>query len=220
MTIDNCYLYVKNRLNKLSTNSGDNLPKHQFVDAFNACQLHWVEDRIKVDETNIVRKDEINQLLKPLDLKPLKPTSESNFYEVDLPEDYFHYKRTVSLTPCEVINHLKSEGDINVLLNDSFWKPSLEWGETICTLVGKKLRVYVDNFSIQKIEGLYYRYPVKVDMSDGFTHLDGSPTQNIDPEFEGSSLMEILNMTTQLLAGDTTDQWNYQTMAQRNQQYT
>lgn len=217
MTAIECYAYVQNRLNKLSTNFGDNIKKHQFVGAFNACQLSWVEDRVKLDETNIIRKDEINQLLEPFENKPVE---KEGYFETEFPDNYFHYKRTVSYTPCEIKNHLKSEGDINRLLQDSFWEPSIEWGETICTLVGRKLRVYVKDFSISKVSGLYYRYPTNINLADGYTDYTGAITVDVNPEFQGSSLIEILNMTCQLLAGDTTDQWNYQTMSQRIQQYT
>ena len=54
-------------------------------------------------------------------------------------------------------------------------------------------------------------------MADSFTDVNGNQTTNIDPEFKNSSLIEILNFTCQLLASDTTDQWNYQTLLNLNQ---
>ena len=215
MTVAECYQYAQARLNKLSSNFAENLPKYQFVQAFNAMQMLWVESRFKVDETNIVRTDEIQQLLKTLILKPKK--TGSNYYEITLPEDYLHYKRSVSFAPCEIFNHLVKEGDINRLLQDEFWKPSIEWEETICTIAGDKLRVYVDDFTLKSVELHYYRIPVSINMADSFTDVNGNQTTNIDPEFKNSSLIEILNFTCQLLASDTTDQWNYQTLLNLNQ---
>ena len=46
----------------------------------------------------------------------------NNYYEFDLPQDYFHYKRSTSIVNYELYNHLKKEGDVNMLLNDEFWK--------------------------------------------------------------------------------------------------
>ncbi len=218
MTVAECYQYAQSRLNKLSSNFAENLPKYQFVQAFNAMQILWVESRFKVDETNIVRTDEIQQLLKTLILKPKK--TGSNYYEITLPEDYLHYKRSVSFAPCEIFNHLVKEGDINRLLQDEFWKPSLEWEETICTIAGDKLRVYVDDFTLKSVELHYYRSPVSINMADSFVDVNGNQTTNIDPEFKNSSLIEILNFTCQLLASDTTDQWNYQTLLNLNQTNT
>lgn len=214
MTVNEAYQYAQIRLNRNQSNYGDNIPKYVFVSTFNSAQLLWCEDRFKLDETNITRKDELQQLLKSETLKGVK---KENYYEFNLPEDYFHYKRSVSYTPCIMTNWLKKEGDINVLLKDEFWKPSLEWGETLCTIVGNKLRVYFDNFNIDYVILEYYRYPVNINMSDGFSDVNNNPTVNVDPEFKGVNLIEILNYTCQILSGDTSDQWNYQVHAQQNQ---
>ena len=219
MTVQECYKYIQDRLNKLSTNFGDNIPKHTFVLAFNTVQIQWAEDRVKLSETNIIRTDEIQQLLKTTTPLPPSKTGE-NYYEIPLPEDYFHYKRSVSFVPCEIRNILKKEGDINTLLRDDFWKPSIEWGETLCTVIGNSLRVYVDSFDIDQIELVYYRYPKNINMSDGFSDVNGISTTDINPEFKGSSLVEILNGTCELLSADTADQWRYQTMQQRNIKHT
>lgn len=221
MTVQDCYKYIQDRLNKLSTNFGDNIAKHTFVLAFNTTQLQWAEDRVKLAETNIVRKDEIQQLLKNLEIPAIK--TGNNYYDVILPQDYFHYKRSVSFAPCEIRNILKKEADISMLLRDNFWKPSLEWGETLCTLMNNKLRVYTDlenTFIISKINLVYYRYPMDINMSDGFADVNGVTTTDINPEFQGSSLVEILNSTCELLSADTADQWRYQTMQQKNLKHT
>lgn len=211
MTVKECYQFVENRLNKLGTNANDNIEKFQFVEAFNTAQYLWAEARCKLNETNIIRVDEVQQLLKPFSGKPKK--TGSNYYELDLPSDYFHYNRSVSYVPCEIKNHLKKEANINRLLQDEFWKPSVEWGETICTIGNNKLRVYVDNFSISKIDLQYYRTPIKINMKDGYNDVNNEMTEDIDPEFQNVSLIEILNLTCQILAADNSDQWNYQTLS-------
>lgn len=220
MTVNECYQYVQARLNKIGTNQNENIPKWAFVSAFNAQQLLWVEDRIKVDESNSLRKDEINQLLKSSPTPLISVNTTNTYYEFDLPDDYFHYKRSTSLVPCEIRNRFVKEGDINSLLLDDSWKPSIEWGETLCTLVGKKLRVYIDNFTISGVNLTYYRFPANINMSTGHNDVNGNPTSNVDPEFTGSSLIEILNLTCELLSSDTADQWNYQTSLQRGQKHT
>lgn len=218
MTVAECYQYVQNRLNKSQSNFSDNIEKYQFVEAFNTAQLLWTESRFKVDETSIARIDEIQHLITTVNLKPKK--TGSNYYEVAFPENYLHYKRSVSFVPCEIKNHLKKEGDINVLLAHEFWRPSVEWEETICTIAGDKLRIYVTDFSIKSVELHYYRVPRKINMNDGFNDINANQTENIDPEFKNSSLLEILNFTCQILASDSTDQWNYQTLLNLNQSHT
>lgn len=218
MTVAECYQYVQNRLNKSQSNFSDNIEKYQFVEAFNTAQLLWTESRFKVDETSVARMDEIQHLITTVTSKPKK--TGSNYYELTLPEDYLHYKRSVSFAPCEIKNHLKKEGDINTLLAHEFWQPSIEWEETICTIAGDKLRIYTTDFSIKSVEFHYYRVPRKINMQDGFNDINGVQTENIDPEFKSSSLIEILNLTCQILSSDATDQWNYQTLSNLNQTHT
>ena len=112
------------------------------------------------------------------------------------------------------------EGDINRLLVDEFWKPSLEWGETLCTLQNKTLKIYTDNFTVITVKLVYYRKPVLINIGTGFTDINGTPTTNVDPEFQNSSLIEILNATCVILSGDTSDQWNYQTSSAQTQKHT
>lgn len=219
MTVLECYQFVQNRLNRLSTNSGDNIPKFQFVEAFNTCQLQWCDDRIKLSETNIVRKDEVQHLLKQVSLSPVKDSS-GMFYEVSIPDDYFRYKRSYSHAPCMIENRLVKEGDINVLLKDMFWKPSIEWEEALCTIINNKIRVYVDDFKITKVDLIYYREPQKINMADGYSDINGNATSNVDPELSGSSLIEVLMLTCNLLSADSTDQWNYQTTLNNTQRHT
>lgn len=215
MTVREAYQYVQNRLNARSTNMGDNIEAYQFVEAFNAAQMYWCEDRIKLDETNITRKDEIQNLLK---VETIIPEEYTGYVIAKLPEDYYHYKRSVS-QPCGIMNYLVKEADINRYLHDSFWEPSLEWQETICTLVGNTLKVYTKNFSIEEIELTYYRAPRKININDGFTDVNNDPTANINPEFGNSSIYEILDITCMILAGDASDQFGYKFSAEKIQKF-
>lgn len=218
MTVLECYLYCNNRLNTLSTNTSDDISKTAFVQAFNTCQIQWVEDRFKLSETSVLRTDELQQLFKVEQLKYGKEFS--NYLEFNLPSDYLHYKRSVSYAPCSITNYLVKEGDINRLLIDSNWKPSLDWGETLCTIAGNKLRVYFDNFSVSKVELHYLRTPRLINMNTGFPDVNGKATENIDPEFKNSNLIEILNLTINLLASDVSDQFRFQTTNSLVQSHT
>lgn len=218
MTVNEAYLYFSNAVNKLSSNSGLNIPKAVFVSTFNAVQLQWVEDRVKMNELNKIRMDEIQQLL--LDTKH-SVTKKDQYYEVNLPDNYYHYLRSYSYVgDCTLDNWLVKEGDINVLLSDEFWKPSLEWGETICTLGGNKLKVYYDDFIVKNVQLIYFRYPLDINMADGFLDTNGNPTVDVDPEFLGSSIIEILNLTAQQIAGEVGDGERYSVFSNKVQQHT
>lgn len=219
MTVNEAYLYVTNSLNKLSTNSSQNVSKSAFVNAYNAVQLQWVEDRVKLNELNNVRIDELQQLLVQVEINVKK---EDLYYSSDLPDNYYHARRVRAVSgECSLGCYPAKEGDVNILLNDSFWTPSKEWGETFYTLSGDKINVYHnDQFSINKIQLIYYRYPIDINMADGYEDINGVPTVDVDPEFKGSSLVEILNMTVQHLAGVITDQFRYQVFGNKSQAHT
>ena len=93
MTVQESYLYFTNAVNKLSSNSGLNIPKQVFVSTFNAVQSQWVEDRVKMNELNKIRMDEIQQLMVSSKLNVKK---EEQYYTVDLPANYYHYLRSYS----------------------------------------------------------------------------------------------------------------------------
>lgn len=66
----------------------------------------------------------------------------------------------------------------------------------------------------------YYRFPKDINMASGFNDVNNNATIDVDPELIGASLIEVLNMTCELLAGDTQDQWNQQISSQRSQRHT
>lgn len=217
MTVNEAYLYTQDLLNKISSNAGSNLPKHSFVRHYNATQLQWVEDRVKLSETNRIRIDELQPIMKP---KKLIPKKKDNYWESTLPEDYFHYVRSYSESGCCQISLWPvREGNMNVILKDSNWMASLEWEEAPCTLIQNTIRVYAD-FPIKQIELIYYRFPVDINMSDMFLDVKGQVTVDVDPEFTGSSLVEILTLTARNIAGITADQLQYQVNQAKSQQHT
>jgi hypothetical protein len=209
MTVNDCYSYVQDRLNTLSTNSGDNIPKHTFVRAFNAMQNLWVESRCKLSSTNSIRIDEIQNLSTPYEKVPV---FKQTYSEIDLPEDYLHYRRCVGYTPCLLFLFPKKEEDVNRLLSDDNWKPSLEWAESFYTIVGNKVKIYGD-FPISKVEFTYFRKPTPINMADGFEDVNGLITSDVNPDsFSESSLIEILNQTVLLLSSDVGDNFRTQTI--------
>lgn len=219
MTVNESYKYVQEALNKLNSDSSQNIPKTTFVTTFNAVQMQWVEDRVKLEELNKVRIDEIQQLGKEVKL-PVK--KESLYYTSDLPTDYYHIIRSYGIIgDCNIYSWAAKEGDVNVLLNDQFWTPSKEWGETFYTLVGGKLRTYHnEQFTLANAYLVYYRYPISINMSDGYEDVNGTLTVDVDPEFQGSSLIEILNLTIQHLAGNINDTNRYQVFTNKVQTHT
>ena len=53
MTVLTAYKYVQDRMNKLSTNDNNNIPKHSFVDAFNV-HVNYIGLKIKLNFQKII----------------------------------------------------------------------------------------------------------------------------------------------------------------------
>lgn len=217
MTIAECFFTVKERLNKLSSNSKQNIEPYSFVYAFNKAQAHWVEDRIKVEEANKVRTQEIQQLLKTSTLNCINSL-------IDFPTDFLHIER---VTPNASKNqcfkalystHLVEEGNLPELITNDSTKPSFEWEETFYTLQDNKIKIYSTDFDIKTAEVVYYRRPIQVDIV-GYEKLDKTLSTSIDPEFNDASLQEILDITVAVLSADIADQFRYQTIQQHTQQH-
>lgn len=218
MNIQDAYAQFITGFNSLATNVGQNIHYDQFVILLNKAQLHWAEVRIKVAEGQLIRVDELEQLLK--DHTVMASGKKENFYEVPLPNDYFHRSRLyATVDGCDGIVYGKfvEEGNLNVLLQGAFTAPSAEWEETLVTIFNKKLRVYFKDFLLDKVYLKYYRLPIPADIA-GYTRLDGSPSVNVDLEFNGVNAQEILDMTVQLASGATLDTTRYQVISKHIQE--
>lgn len=216
MSIKEVYLGFTYRLNKLGTNAHQNIGYSQFINLMNKAQLHWAEERIKVSELDIVRTDETQQLLKEI---PLSAGRLNNVYKFDLPADYFHFKRSSSTSKnCKTfVNNIQvEEGNINELLIDEHSKPSEDWGETLLTIVGGKLKIY-STFDLVDSKLIYYRFPRPMDI-EGYQSLDG-PSVNSDPEWTGVNIEEIIDLAVQFASGDIGDQLRFQMSKTQEQKY-
>lgn len=210
MNINRVYDEFVFRLNKLGTNSNQNVQYPQFVSLINKAQLHWVEQRIKVKEQNQIRSEELQRLLKDHEATPPR---QENFYRLKLPVDYFRYERLYApVKGCKsvVYGMFREEGNMNALLQNAHTKPSSAWEEVLVTVFDKSLRIYVDNFSLDKIHLKYFRLPTMVDIAGYLTN--GKPSKNIDLEFEHVDAHEIIDLAVQIATGDIQDPGRYQTI--------
>jgi hypothetical protein len=216
---------VKQRLNKLDSQDYDNLECWQIVEAFNKGMIQWVRRQIQGinitktgGEQTTMRVDDLQILLKEDDLVM---NNRHIYSESDsLPEDYLAYKRVMvsakkdcCVDPKNVVTtYLAEEENINLLLDDELKKPSFEWGETFCTLVGGKLRVYTnDDFDVDNVKLMYYRLPVKIQIAgcvDPY-NLTESPT-DVECEFKDDITEILIDEAVQILAGDMESITQYQ----------
>ena len=207
MLIKDVHLAIKQKLNKLSTNYGQEVTALAINSAINQAQYHWLDIRLKQEELNDTIQRELQHLIqtKPLDFKIV---SKDLFYEysVELPEDYYHYSNLkVKISDCiHLYSFLVENSNINSYLSNDSTRPDNDWEQSLITFKDNKLYLYTES-AIESATLDYYKKPAKVDLKTQYKHLDGSPTQDVDLEFEDSSAYEIIDLATLLLAGNIND---------------
>lgn len=214
MTIQEAYFTFIRKLNRLSTNHRKNLPYPVFVDLFNEAQIKWATGILRLEEGTDELLENLEPLVTPFKSKPKKT---EDYYFINLPEDYFHFKRSWSQAQqgeCNqrLWNNLVESSNLGDFLKDPLMSPSFEWEETLAVIEGSKFKVYYDAFTISLIELVYYKVPPKVDIA-GYESLTG-PSKNIDPIFSDRATLGIIDTAVRLAASDIGDIDTYQLKSQ------
>lgn len=162
---------VKQRLNKLASFDYDHIECWQIQEAFNKAQLEWT--RRQLYGINIRKEGAeqssglIDDMQRLLTQSPLTVSKKTAFFETSsLPADYLHFVRVdvKAKKDCcperDMTVYEAEEANMSVLLRDQNRQPDFEWGETLVTLVGNKMRIYTnDDFDVTAASMVYYRLP-------------------------------------------------------------
>lgn len=228
-------LKVKQRLNKLDSQDYDNIQCWQIVEAFNKAQVEWVRRQVQGvnitktgDEQTKVRIDDLQKLLKE---EPLVLSDKGLYVQSqELPTDYLFFKRLdghANKGCCDnpmamTITYLAEEENVPLLLGDELKKPSFEWGETFCTLVGNKIRIYTNGeFGFHESHLMYYRVPRFIQIAgcvDPYTTVQS--TTDIICEFKDDIAEILVDEAVNILSGDIESTTQYQISQQNVQENT
>ena len=82
-------------------------------------------------------------------------------------DEYLEFKRVTAKAkdeccpdPRTMTVYLAEEANVNLILRDPLKKPDFDWGETFCTILDNKIRIYRDSsFNIVKPILTYYKRP-------------------------------------------------------------
>lgn len=208
---------LKQRLNKLDSQDYDNIECWQFVEAFNKVQVDWCRRNLhggnmykEGDELSKRRIDDLQPLLRELSLTGVVTDQyfETNNFPVNT---YLEYKRvsTDATSECcpdprSMTVYLAEEANVSLLLRDPLKDPNFEWGETFCTMLGNKIRIYrKTDFNIVNPVLTYYQKPVYIQIQgcvDPYTGVVS--TTNIPCQFKDDVVEVLLDDTASLIAGD------------------
>lgn len=219
-------LKIRQRLNKISSNDSANIEAWQILEAHYKAQLNWSRrdetgnNLLKQgDEQSTTRIDDLQILLKD---SPILTTTVFDTYEettLPLPTDYMRWKRfkaVASNSQCQFTRPLKVylgiEADVDLYLQDKDRQPSFGYGETFAVFKGGKIQIYTNGkFTIDSLQLVYYRYPVRVQIPGVMDPYTGTiPTVNVECEFKEDVQEILVDETAKILAGDIENQFQYQ----------
>jgi hypothetical protein len=210
-------LKVKQRLNKLDSQDYENLECWQIIEAFNKAQIEWVRRQImgrnmsqEGAEQTVRKVDDLQNLLTPV---PLTSISAGAYYETEpLPSNYLEFhkidieatKDNCCTEPKKMIVYLVEEANSSILQRDELRQPNFEWGETFCTIVNNRIRVYTNSdFTVSSITLLYYRKPINIQIigcGDPYTGLISAT--DISCEFRDDITEILIDSAASIMAGD------------------
>ena len=225
ISVDRLLYKIDQRLNKLSSNTHQQIQLEDKILALNEAQILLIKQ--KVDGISVPngmgmdafkkRYEDLQGLVLNYNHQPLilsvinEQLNEYSATLSSLTPDYFLYldayliadkgeckNRVVWINP-DLIKH----GSIQFLITSEHYKPSFEYQETFCSISTGKINVYTDGtFTPNKVYIMYLKYPQKINKI-GYVDFDGSSSTNVNCELPESLEDELLNLTEEHLAMST-----------------
>lgn len=215
ISIQSLLYKIDQRLDKLASNAHQQIPVEDKILSLNENQNKLV--KLKVDGNSIYklgldgfkkRYQDLQFLIENPEDHPLTPElsdvylnkyiaatnalSPSFMFYIDsyMIADKGECTDRVVYTNADLVKH----ADITILLNNSNYKPSFEYQETIVDISSDELHYYTDgSFTPKKVYVTYIRYPKKMD-AEGYVHFDGTESTNVDCELEEYLEDELLDL--------------------------
>lgn len=225
ISVDRLLYKIDQRLNKLSSNSHQQIQLEDKLLALNEAQILLVKQKVNgISVPNGMgmdafkkRYDDLQGLVINYDKQPLTLLSTNeqlNEYSAQLNSldpSYFLYldgyltadkgeckNKKIWLNP-DLIKH----GSLQFLLTNEHYKPSFEYEETFCSISSGYISVYTDGtFTPKKLYLMYIKYPTKIN-KEGYIDFDGEASTTVDCELPESLENELLNLAVKHLGMDT-----------------
>jgi len=220
--VDSLLYKIDQKLNKLSSNSHQQIPLEDKILALNEAQIKLIKQ--KVDGISVVsglgrdsfkkRYDDLQVLLEDygnheLDLKTSNKTLNQWTADIkNISPTYMFYVDAYFLADkgkCKdrviwLNQELLKHGDIQFLLNNVHTKPSFEYQETFCSISTNKISIFTDGtFTPKKLYLMYIRYPQYINKT-GYVMLNDEESTDVDCELASYLEDEILDLAVQNLA--------------------
>ncbi len=196
MTSKELYYQFHLLLNRNAKFENVKVPIGNFVSLYNREKDRWLS--AKIDTYN--NSDDIIDLQSQYVNKHLlkQISKNSNYYEYQLPEDFFSYSTSfseASLGVCEgvVYNYIFKNKDKNNFLGDYIKEPSFEYEESLCNISEDKLIVYYKDYEIKQSYLSYYKRIEDIDI-EGYVKINQELSIDKDQELDSFYQNQILDL--------------------------
>lgn len=220
--VDSLLYKIDQKLNKLSSNSHQQIPLEDKILALNEAQIKLIKQKLDGFSTpSGLGADSFKKRYE--DLQSLVVTYDKGILSLELADEtinrwqanlhdlnpkYMFYEDSFVIADkgrCKdriiwINKDLAKHGDLQFLMNNDHYKPSFEYQETFNWLSTDEISIFTDGtFTPKDIHIMYVRYPVYID-KEGYIKFDGTPSIDADCELELYLEDELLDLTVQTLA--------------------
>lgn len=226
--VDSLLYKLDQRLNKLSTNTHQQINLEDKILALNEAQIKLIKQKVDGWSTTSglgldafkKRYEDLQRLVIPynegklkLSIKNKELNQWSSSLETLSPKYMFYVDSYILADKGECKNRkiwinrdLAKHGDLQFILNNDNYKPSFEYQETFNLLSSDEISIFTDGtFSPKDIYISYMRYPIYIDKT-GYIKFDGENSIDTNCELEEYLEDELLDLTVQNLAMYTENQ--------------
>lgn len=165
--------------------------------------LLYNEAAVKFVEWTLEKKNEDDiRYLAPILVpdKITEITGTTKYQLAKLPEDFLGFgniNATATSECCVNVDmelyEIKVENE-NVVLNDEFSKPSIEYREAPFYIQQGAIKILVDNFKIDEVHLMYYKYPTQIELNDPNDPESNFKNQDVHLEFDKKVIDRIVSI--------------------------
>lgn len=203
MTAREAYSLFLNTLTQMGQVNNNEIGPGRFVEIFNMYQEVWYRLKIQSDQASKNAVDDLQKFVI-IDKSLLGKNTKEHYVQFDLPKDFFAiagdkikaYAIKNKCLNCErfIIARIVKQSVLNDLLSHSHNRPSFELSETLGTFTENVVKLYEEDFSIDKAYLSYYRKLADIELA-GYIRPDGDTTDNdVNPELESRFIKTIIDL--------------------------
>lgn len=220
--VDSLLYKIDQKLNKLSSNEHQSIPLEDKILALNEAQIKLIKQKLDGTVTNTgigfdgfkKRYEDLESLVEeyadhklPLQEKDKRIHQWVSDITALVPRYMFYVDSYILADKGKCLNRiirvnpdLAKHADVQLLLDNTHYKPSFEYQETFNTISSSEIAIYTDGtFTPKEIYISYLRYPKYIN-KEGYVDFEGNSSSNQDCELNDYLEDELVDLAVQNLA--------------------